>query len=54
VTSAVAVVWGGVCVLAAANLFAAGRAPDFLTGMLLTGGAVGMAGILAQLIRRDR
>jgi hypothetical protein len=51
VTAAVAVGWGGVLLLAGVSLFAAGRSPDLLTGMLLALGAVGMAGILARLVR---
>jgi hypothetical protein len=54
VVSAVAVVWGGVCFLAGASLFISTHAPDFRTGMLLTLGAVGMAGVLGQLIRTLR
>jgi hypothetical protein len=49
--AAVAVVWGAVCVLAGASLFGSSGAPDFLTGMLLALGAVGMAGVLTQLVR---
>jgi hypothetical protein len=54
VVSAVAVVWGAVCFLAGASLFGSSHAPDFLTGMLLAVGAVGMAGVLARLVRTLR
>lgn len=47
-------VWGGVCFLSGASLFVSAHAPDFLTGMLLTLGAVGMAGVPGQLIRTLR
>jgi hypothetical protein len=54
VVSVVAVVWGAVCFLAGASLFGSTHAPDFLTGMLLAVGAVGMAGVLTQLVRALR
>jgi hypothetical protein len=54
VVSAVAVVWGAVCFLAGASLFGSTHAPDFLTGMLLALGAVGMAGVLVRLVRTLR
>jgi hypothetical protein len=54
VVAVVAAVWGAVCFLAGASLFGSTHAPDFLTGMLLTVGAVGMAGVLARLVRTLR
>jgi hypothetical protein len=54
VMSLVAAGWGGVCFLACRSIYASGRGPDFLTGLVLAGAAVGMAGILAQLARVPR
>jgi hypothetical protein len=47
----VGVIWAAVCVLAGGSLFVA-HAPNFLTGLLLAGGAVGMGGLLTALTRR--
>jgi hypothetical protein len=54
VMSLVAAGWGGVCFLAGRSMFGAGPGPDFVTGMVLAGAAVGMAGILALLARRPQ
>ncbi len=47
----VGAIWAAVCVLAGGSLLVA-HAPNFLTGLLLAGGAVGMGGLLTTLARR--
>jgi len=48
----VLVAWGAIAVLAGGNVFVPEQPADFLIGLLLAGGAIGMGAVLTEMLRR--